>query len=1024
MPTSADSPIGSELLGYRLEAVLGRGGMGVVYRAFDPRLNRHVALKVLAPELAGDERFRERFLAETELAASLEHPNVIPIHDAGEVESRLYLAMRLVDGGDLKTLLSKEAPLEPARAIALCSQVADALDAAHARGLVHRDVKPSNILLDRREHAYLADFGLTRRLVDHARLADVTRVEPLASSEAGSSLGTPAYVAPEQIEGREVDGRADQYSLACLLQECLTGEPPFPQRSDAAILFAHLEEKPRTYPGLERQLGRALAKNPAERYPSCTEFVEDARKALGIAEPTRTRWPLAVAATGFAVIGATLLAFVLVRGDGAAGAETTGRLVRIDPTSSRVAATIDVGNDPTSVAAGNSGVWIASGQDAALWRVDPATNEVELGVSAHGTPADISVDSARVLVAAGPTEAKIAVIDQATGKEQDLFSLARGTFFGSSSVAASDSGVWVATGDRRVGRLNLLTGALVDPVVIPQPPAERADAMFSGIAVGEGSVWVVGDILEPTLWRIDRSTGRLVATIPLPFVPTDVAVGAGAVWVTSRLDDTVSRIDPATNEITATIRVGRGASGIATGAGSVWVAQSIDGTVARVDPTTLEVRTIDVEGYPTDVAASDHAVWVASQVMDRTDSSDAVTIGVLAACDGTYGNFAPVSFAGVELPLLERGATLAGSGPEAGLENARVAGREVELSFACSDDSADEALAETRRLVEVLGADVVIGGYFLGESVAMREYAKKHPEITFVGGIAPGQSITLRDPAPNFFRFQTDAAQWQAGLGRYAYDTLGWRRVVTVGDLRSFQFAETSGFVAEFCSLGGTVAKQIWVPTGTPDRRPFIAQVPRSGVDGYFVAAESATALAFFAGVPQLREKLGDRVIGTLPLTLPPVAETLGERLDGVVVGGPASPSWELSVKYATTFPDLVLGWTFDQVFADDMEAVLRALEAVDADLSDDQRRFQAALANVELGTSREAQIRLDERRQAVGATWLARFQHKGRDPTRFFKTIEDVEQTFNGYFDPNAPPPSTNTIPCKRGNPPPWARR
>ena len=190
MSASIDPWLGARLAGYRIESLVGQGGMGVVYLAWDARLKRHVAVKLIAPELSGGEGFRERFLAESELAAALEHPNVIPIHDAGEAEGRLYLVMRLVDGSDLRTLHAREGPLRPARALAICSQLADALDAAHERGLVHRDVKPSNVLLDRREHVYLADFGLTRELGD---------VPPPAGD--GHSVGTPAYVAPEQIRG-------------------------------------------------------------------------------------------------------------------------------------------------------------------------------------------------------------------------------------------------------------------------------------------------------------------------------------------------------------------------------------------------------------------------------------------------------------------------------------------------------------------------------------------------------------------------------------------------------------------------------------------------------------------------------------------------------------------------------------------------------------------------------------------------------------------------------------------------------
>jgi len=272
---SAHLRIGEELLGYRLAELVARGGMGVVYRAYDSRLKRSVALKLVAPELFEDEHFRQRFLAETELAASLEHPNVVPIYDAGEVDGQLYLAMRYVEGCDLKALLGQEHLLEPDRAIAICDQIAAALDAAHVRGLVHRDVKPSNVLLDAHEHVYLADFGLSRRLD-----------EPGLPVGPGLSLGTPAYAAPEQIQGREdVDGRADVYSLGCVLYECLSGQVPFRRNSELATLFAHLEEEPPVLPGLENVISTALAKDPAERYAMCAKLVDAARAALGLDEP-------------------------------------------------------------------------------------------------------------------------------------------------------------------------------------------------------------------------------------------------------------------------------------------------------------------------------------------------------------------------------------------------------------------------------------------------------------------------------------------------------------------------------------------------------------------------------------------------------------------------------------------------------------------------------------------------------------------------------------------------------------------
>ena len=297
MTFSADLRIGEELLGYRIESALGRGGMSVVYLAEDIRLRRRVALKFLAPRLAEDAAFRERFLRESELAASLDHPNVVPIYAAGEDGNALYIAMRYVEGRDLKELL-RAGPLDARRAIHICGQVANALDFAHAHRLVHRDVKPSNVLLDLNDHVYLADFGLTRR-------TDGTQtLEP-------GLFGTIDYIAPEQIRGEDVDGRADVYALGCLLYECLTGTAPFLRASDAATLYAHLEEEAPTLPGLEHVLKKALAKAPADRYATCGEFIADARQALGFAAPRRNRLPFAIALSGIAVIAAGLLAVLV-----------------------------------------------------------------------------------------------------------------------------------------------------------------------------------------------------------------------------------------------------------------------------------------------------------------------------------------------------------------------------------------------------------------------------------------------------------------------------------------------------------------------------------------------------------------------------------------------------------------------------------------------------------------------------------------------------------------------------------------
>ena len=333
--------VGDVVAGYEVGALAGRGGMGEVYRAHDPRLERQVALKLLSERLSDDDGFRERMLKESRLAASLDHPNVVPIYEAGEAEGRLFIAMRYVDGTDLKVLLRREGALTPERAVAIAAQVADALDAAHAKGLVHRDVKPSNVLLDQqggREHAYLADFGLTQSIAE-------------AGPADGSLMGTVDYVAPEQIRGDQVDGRADVYALGCLLFETLTGTLPFTGSSDVAVVYAHLEEAP-PRPSERRQgvpaavddvLARAMAKDPDERPESCSALVDEVRTALGLAQPrpaTRRRIAVvALLAAGLAAAAATAVVLA-TRNDSTTTASTGGSVVRIDPATDRVTSSL------------------------------------------------------------------------------------------------------------------------------------------------------------------------------------------------------------------------------------------------------------------------------------------------------------------------------------------------------------------------------------------------------------------------------------------------------------------------------------------------------------------------------------------------------------------------------------------------------------------------------------------------------------------------------------------------------------
>ncbi|MGZ8647949.1 MAG: serine/threonine-protein kinase, partial [Solirubrobacteraceae bacterium] len=225
---------GDEFAGCRIEAVAGRGGMGVVYRATELSLGRPVALKLLTPERAGDQAFRDRFQRESRMAAAIDHPNIVPVHGAGECDGQLYLAMRYVPGTDLHALLKREGPLAPERAAAIVAQVGAALDAAHAAGLVHRDVKPANVLLTgegEHEHAYLSDFGLTRLLASDTQL-----------TETGQWLGTIDFSSPEQLLSERIDARADVYSLGCVLHAALAGRPPYPRGTVPATLLAHLND--------------------------------------------------------------------------------------------------------------------------------------------------------------------------------------------------------------------------------------------------------------------------------------------------------------------------------------------------------------------------------------------------------------------------------------------------------------------------------------------------------------------------------------------------------------------------------------------------------------------------------------------------------------------------------------------------------------------------------------------------------------------------------------------------------------
>jgi serine/threonine-protein kinase len=605
--------VGSELAGYLIEDFVGRGGMGEVFRAHDPRLGRDVALKVLAPHLAGSERFRERFLRESMLAARLDHPNVIPIFEAGESDGNLFIAMRLVEGTDLRAVLREERVLAPERSLGLLAPVAAALDAAHTAGLVHRDVKPANILIARTpnadppEHVYLSDFGLTTLAAE--------------STETGPFTGTADYAAPELVTGRVVDHRVDVYALGCVLFEALTGSPPYSGDSVMAVLWGHVNdpvpdasERNPSLPGaVDRVLRRALAKEPGARYSSCRALVADLREALGLgASGERSlRRPVAVAALAVLVAAGATAAALLLGGRSGSSPPTTGRgaLVRIDAKTGRAGDPVAVGADPVAVAATPSTVWVASRADGALWRYTDGSG-ISTRIPSVGVPGDLALSGATLYVAAeGPTafSGNVAAYDATSGQRLG------GRELLACSLAAGREGVWVA-GCPNVQQLTDTTPfRILHTIPIPfQSPLHVGNARqeLADMTLGGGFVYALGDAADRRLWRIDPRTAKIDQVYELDFVPVHVVAGPGGIWVTDQVRDAVVRLD-LDGRVVARIHVPAGASGVALGGGSLWVASYLDRSVTEIDPKANRViRSIRVRESPRDLTFSNGAAWV------------------------------------------------------------------------------------------------------------------------------------------------------------------------------------------------------------------------------------------------------------------------------------------------------------------------------------------------------------------------------------------------------------------------------
>ena len=614
--------------------------MGVVYRAHHIALGRTVALKVIAPELLDDPRAKERFLREARSAASIEHPNVIPVLNAGEGDGITFLVMRYVDGDDVRTLVRRTGPLSPERAAQITKQAGDALDAIHAAGLVHRDVKPGNVLLGPDDHVFVTDFGLAKQVLSRD-----------GQTRSGQWVGTLDFVAPEQIRGHRVDARTDVYALGGLLFYMLTAAAPFSQQEgDEAKLWAHLVEQPPTPSALQPRLpatfdaviGRAMAKDPADRYPSTGDVGRAAVAAVRDEDPSQSERMVAVGAAApgatsahpppespttdgpaiseppssaprrrrarilaavaaVAVIGAGVVAALLIGSGGSDPGGASGETTRV-----RVGATIeDVGQRPNGIAVAASGVWVSSAALDRLTRLDAQT----------GRPLGDGTVVGRTVVGLAPTGSDVWValarpgrivrLDPSGNVAPPPLNLPRDP----TAIDATDDAVWVAMrgGDGEP-----------DTVLRYDPETRRRTARFEvpgrarAIAAAPDGVWVA-HLDTPTVAHLDAETGRETVSVRLRQPAYDLAWGAGHAWASLRTDDTLARIAPRTGALVSIVGPRRPMQ-IAVAGGLVFVTGFADHTVGVIDPSTARSvgQPLPVGLNPFAIAGDSEHVWVTS----------------------------------------------------------------------------------------------------------------------------------------------------------------------------------------------------------------------------------------------------------------------------------------------------------------------------------------------------------------------------------------------------------------------------
>jgi DNA-binding beta-propeller fold protein YncE/predicted Ser/Thr protein kinase len=588
-----DFAVGSEVAGYRIEGLLARGGMGVVYRATHLGLERPVALKVIARELADRDGFRERFLRESRLAARLDHPSVVPIYDSREVDGELVVAMRLVQGGDLRTLIDREGPLPPQRALHLLGQVADALDAAHAAGIVHRDVKPHNILVEG-DRAYLSDFGLAKAFDESGATA------------SASVVGTAHYMSPEQWRGDSLGPAADVYSLGCVLYEALTGIVPFAR--------AEADTEPEMPQGVEEAIRRATAKDPLDRYRSAGELIAAARTGAGsevrptavLSHDRSERTTVPNASQGwFGLVAGRRAALWIFSGLAIiVAAIALAVFLLLGSEGPSVSAPIAIGTPPLRITADGQGAWVTSERDGTVTHLDPATGKVLRKVTLRRGISGIAIGS-RWLWVTDPGRHELLRLDAKTLQQQQAIPIPGAP--GPIALSGQPRRVWVADEDGGgIAVVNAESGHRIRTQLPPRAAPLR-------LAVGAGGLWASSSSTA-SVRRIDLGSlepGEAILAGPRP---AGITVSGGAVWVTNPPRGTVTEIDPSLREVRAQVQVGSKPGGIDAGTTAVWVANAADGTVTKIDLGSggVEGDPIGVGPEPGAVAVGAEAVWVAN----------------------------------------------------------------------------------------------------------------------------------------------------------------------------------------------------------------------------------------------------------------------------------------------------------------------------------------------------------------------------------------------------------------------------